>query len=130
MTILTITCRIFLRAWVIYALITLPSLFWDDIYIISLLFGLPLSLISFCVFISVFYVLKKIRTSHGYIILYLITPVAVAVALQAIDLKFAVGIWNNYIVLLYPSAAVIAGWIGLYLCRKEINEQFNFQQYA
>ena len=108
---------IFIRSIGIYLLLTIPAAAALPLmYLISAGYALSFGWIAAGLFLLVLYLLKALTVdvSVKKIILFTSVPVAVAVAFQAMEFTGAqYNIWHSGIFLMFPAAAVVAGWISL-----------------
>lgn len=108
---------IFIRSIGIYLLLTIPAMAALPVmYLVSAGYALSFGWIAAGLFLLVLHLLKAltIDVSVKKIILFTAVPVAVAVAFQAMELTGAqYNIWHSGLFLMFPAAAVVAGWISL-----------------
>jgi hypothetical protein len=122
-----LTFEIYLKALGFYALLTAPALVLFFMYFISLfyvlLFGLAAWLVFAALFISV--ASLQINTTLKWFIISIAVPLGVAAGHTLIGVfRFERNVWELNGFLLFPLAAVIAGWISLYISRNKIADLF------
>jgi uncharacterized membrane-anchored protein len=111
-----------------YAIITLPVIAVPIMYGYSLLLAVGFGIIAWLVYTIIFLLIKSSRFNPDlkWLILILAVPIGVAVAYSLIEV-FGVwkSIWKAGWLMLFPLAAVIAGWIGICKTRTQIDEHLN-----
>lgn len=118
----------FTYAIAMYAIITLPTIVIPTIYGYSMLLAIGFGLAAWIVYSLIFAALKStdMIVQRKWLILILSIPLCVAIAYHLIGvLKIFDDVWNAEIFLLFPLAAVVAGWISLYKTRNEIEDVIN-----
>lgn len=118
-----IPLNIFLKSYVAYVVLTLPAIFMPYMYFISAVYAFIYGLIAFVVFAVSWFFLDTYHLHHTVRMtgLLIAVPASVAVAFQMIEFTGAWDdVWHSGGFLLFPMAAVIAGWIGVFLCGKQI----------
>jgi len=114
---------VFIRAIGIYLLITLPVLGIPIVYLTSAVYAASFGWIAGAVFMLVMYVLQGLKATIPVKMILLYTSVAAAVA-AAYEMMEVLGaeqdIWQTSGVLIFPAAAVAAGWISLAVSKKTI----------
>ncbi len=120
--------NIFFRAMGIYLLLTLPALLEPIIYIYSIIFMLMYCWFAGIIFCVIFYLLQLGKKNYDTAIMTLaITiPVSVVIALQLMEVFGTWDkVWHAGLFLLFPAAAVVAGWISLYKSTQNIQDIFS-----
>ena len=111
-----------------YAIITLPVIAVPIMYSYSLQLAVGFGIIAWLVYTIIFLLIKSSRFNLDlkWLILILAVPIGVAFAYSLIGV-FGVwkNVWNAGWLMLFPLAAVVAGWIGLHRTRTIIDEHFN-----
>lgn len=118
---------VFVKALGFYCLVTMPAMFFPPMYLMSVMFMLMYAGIAGIIFALLFYALQSSQYSlRGKMIaLYIAVVPSVALAFQTMETCGSFpGVWQSEGFMLFPLAAVIAGWISLYQSRKLITEQF------
>ena len=111
-----------------YAIITLPVIAVPIMYGYSLLLAVGFGIIAWCIYALIFLLVKssKINPDLKWLILILAVPIGVALAYSLIGfLGVWKNVWNAGWLMLFPLAAVVAGWIGLHKTRTIIDEYLN-----
>lgn len=109
---------IYLRAFGIYALLTIVTLFLPVLYFMSIYYVLIYGWFACGLFIltSILLDLFDLKPITKYYILASIIPVAVAFAFQMIETFGGwENVWQSGTFLLFPLAAIVSGWISLYI---------------
>lgn len=111
-----------------YAIITLPVIAVPIMYGYSLLLAIGFGIIAWLIYTLIFLLIKSssFNPDLKWLILILAVPVGVAFAYSLIGV-FDVwkNVWNAGWLMLFPLAAIVAGWIGIYKTRTTIDEQIN-----
>ena len=128
MKLITITFTTFIRAVLLYLLLTLPVADKPKIYFLSLVAACVLGVAAWLVFMLCSYVIRVCKASVvvTQVLLYTSVFVAVLLAYSAL-LAYAVKgmhFWNIDVVTLYPVAAIVAGWIAIYTSRRKLIRYF------
>lgn len=116
------TLTIYIRAFFIYAVITLPALVLPLIYLLSLGYAFIFGWFAWLLFSFIHLIAGTVKASHQYhlLILSIAVPVAVAFAFQMIEVFDAYNnVWQSGVFLLFPLAATIAGWVSLGISEKQ-----------
>lgn len=119
--------EIYLKALGFYALLTAPALVLFFMYFISLFYALLFGFAAWIVFAALFIpvVSLQINTSLKWFIISIAVPLGVATGHTLIGVfRFERNVWELNGFLLFPLAAVIAGWISLYISRKKVASLF------
>ena len=107
---------IYIRAVGIYALLTLPALFFPIFYFISMIYVLFYGWFAWAIF-TVIYLVTIFCNPNYYtkmIILFFGVVLAVLFAFQMLEvLGTEQNIWQSGAFLLFPFTAVISGWLSL-----------------
>ncbi len=127
-----ISCWLFMKTMLVYAIFTLPLLLFGVMYLVSLLCALVLGMITICIFCSFVSLLChcRIKARSGYILLYLALFVAVALTFQLLQWWMDINYWQAGAAFIFPFIAIIAGWIAIYSGRKKIVTFFITNQHA
>ncbi|MEO5681918.1 MAG: hypothetical protein ABIQ88_04710 [Chitinophagaceae bacterium] len=119
---------VFIRAMGIYLLLTIPALAaLPAMYLLSAGYALSFGWIAAIFFLIAFYLLRimKMSVRARHMLLYMAAAVAVLIAFQMMEITGAWDhIWQSGAFLLFPGAAVMAGWISLAVSGKAINRLF------
>jgi len=114
---------IYIKSVGLYALITFPALMLPIMYLISLFYVLVYGWFAFALF-SIIYLLvvrRSVRYEVQMAVLFLAVLVSVLFAFQMLQvLQVEENIWDAETFLLFPAAAVAAGWIALFNSREKI----------
>jgi len=119
---------IYLRAVGLYALLTLPALFIPVIYIISLFYVLFYGWFAWGLFTVIYLITEKVTSSYPVrmAVLSLAVPVSVVFSFQMLQvLGIEENIWHTGSFLLFPLAAAISGWLGLFTVKEKIEASIN-----
>jgi hypothetical protein len=114
---------IYIRAVGIYALLTIPALFFPIMYIISIMYVLFYGWFAWAVFTFIYLVTVFCNPAYHVkmAILTIAVVVAVLFAFQMLEvLKVQENIWQSGGFLLFPVAAVVSGWISLDISRERV----------
>ena len=114
---------IYIRAVGIYALITIPALFFPIMYVISIMYVLFYGWFAWAVFTFIYLVTVFCNpTYHAKMgILTIAVVVAVLFAFQMLEvLKVEQDIWHSGGFLLFPVAAIVSGWLSLNISRERV----------
>lgn len=117
---------IYLRAFGIYVLITIPTLALPPLYFMSIYIVLIYGWFACGLFTILKFFLEqaKLNVDVHYGILAITIPMAVAFAFQMIQEYGAYpNVWQSGALLLFPLAAVISGWISLSLNFRNIKKK-------
>ena len=114
---------IYIRAVGIYALLTIPALFFPIMYIMSMIYVLFYGWFAWAVFTFIY--LVTVFCNPGYHVKMGILTVAVVIAvLFAFQMLEVLGaehnIWHSGAFLLFPVAAIFSGWISLDISREAV----------
>ncbi len=111
-----------------YALITLPVIAVPIMYGYSLLLAVGFGIIAWLIYTLIFLLVKSsnINPDLKWLILILAVPIGVAFAYSLIGV-FGVwkNVWNVGWLMLFPLAAIVAGWMGIHKTRTQIDEHLN-----
>jgi hypothetical protein len=114
---------ILLKAYVLYLVFTLPALFMPAIYLISAAYALFFCWFAYFLFAIAYYFLSNYRIHYTTRIIGLLLAVVIGVAF-AFQMMEVFGVWENVwqsgSFLLFPLAAVLAGWTSIFLTSKRI----------
>ncbi len=111
---------IYFRALAIYMVLSLPALMIPFIYIISALYAFLFGWFALAVFALVYVFLMSCYYVTRIILLIIAVVLAVGFAFHMIGVVHKGDVWNTGVFLLFPIAAVIAGWISLFISWKNI----------
>ena len=116
---------IYIRAVGIYALLTLPAVILPIMYFISMVYVLFYGWFAWAVFMIIYVI--TIFCNPSYLVKIIILTIGVVVAvLFAFQMLEVLGveqnIWHSGEFLLFPLAAVIAGWISLSLSKERVKQ--------
>jgi hypothetical protein len=121
---------IYLRSLAFYMLLTSPLIVVAIAWFASALAAIIYSAVALAVFGAVFYAVYVARPGvvrAGIILVVAVIPavlLAYDVCLHTLDLLEDRTIWTMDGFSLFPAAAIIAGWVGLYASRKKVVEHF------
>lgn len=122
---------IYFRAYLIYLMITLPSMIFPPMYILSAFYAFVFGLASCLLFTIAYFIIKPARLSFNnkWILLILTIPVVVAIGHSLIG-AFNVedNVWDFNLFLCFPLTAVIAGWISVYINKRAVKEEFTGEE--
>ncbi len=113
---------IYCRAVSLYAILTLPVLFLPVMYLISLVYVLIFGWFAWAVFTLLYVVINKMGFDFALktATLFVSIVISVAFAYQMVEVLGIDGnLWHTSYVI-FPFAAVIAGWISVCLSREKI----------
>lgn len=116
---------VFLKGLGMYTAVTLPAIAIPPMYLISLFYAVVYGWFAFAVFTVIWLITKRLTLSHPVrmLLLTVAVPVSVAFALQMIEETDGWDdVWHAGELLLFPLAAVIAGWIGLAVSSEQIKD--------
>ena len=111
-----------------YAIITLPVIAVPTMYSYSLLLAIGFGIAAWLVYALIFLLIKSSRLNSNlkWLILVLAVPIGVAFGYTLIEVcDVWKNVWKAGWLMLFPLAAIVAGWIGLYKTRTIIDEQLN-----
>ena len=114
---------IYIRAVGIYALLTIPALFFPIMYIMSIMYVLFYGWFAWAVFTMIYLVTVFCNPAYHVKMGILTAAVVVAVlfAFQMLEvLKVEENIWQSGGFLLFPFAAVVSGWLSLNISRERV----------
>lgn len=116
---------IYFRAIAFYAAVTIPALALPIMYMISLLYVLFYGWFACALFVIIYHLVIKLKfdfeTSMAF--LYIGVVLSVLFAFQMLEITEAEeDIWNSGPYLLFPLAAVIAGWISVTVARNHVRD--------
>lgn len=116
-----------LRSLLTYALITLPSLFFPIMYIMSLGYAIIWSLPALLLFVLVLWVLSMLHASDElkFVLLLLSTVSIVFLCTWGAAWQFSGGheVWNNYLeFVLFPIAGMLAALLVVLVRRQSLME--------
>lgn len=118
---------IYIKSVGLYALLTIPALMFPIIYFISMFYVLVYGWFAFALF-SIIYLLivrRSVRYEVQMAVLFFAVLISVLFAFQMLQvLHVEENIWDAGPFLLFPAAAVGAGWIALFNNRAKIKGQF------
>ena len=114
---------IYARAIGIYCLLTIPALDLPIMYLISMTYVLIYGWFAWAIFTIIYFI--TVFCNPNFIakmsILVLAVVAAVTLSFEMIEaLKTENDVWQSGTFLLFPLAAVISGWISLYVSREKI----------
>jgi hypothetical protein len=119
---------IFLRAVAFYLLLSFPAMMaLPTMYLISASYALSFGWIAAVVFWLALYTLQflPLRRVTKAAVLYMVVAAAVVLAFQCLELAgVQEQIWQSGPFLLFPAAAVVSGWISLFLSRHTLQKLF------
>ncbi|MBN9297196.1 MAG: hypothetical protein J0I41_09295 [Filimonas sp.] len=127
------TLVIFIRAVGIYLALTLPAMAIPPMYLLSALYACLYGWIAWLLFTLVYIGLKQCTFSARRVLYVLAFAIflGVLLAFQLMEVfKTQSNIWQSGIFLLFPSAAVVAGWISLYISREDVKLDFMVTDYT
>ena len=113
-----LTFRIFLQALGFYSLLTTPALVLAPMYFISLFYALLFGLAAWLVFAALYMPVASIqfKATIKWVIVSIAVLLGVATGHTLIGIcRFERNVWEPNGFLLFPLAAVIAGWVSLYV---------------
>ena len=116
---------VFVRAIGIYLLITLPTLVFPPMYIMSAGFALSFGWIAGLFFALFFYLLQKLNMSmqQKQVLLYVAITISVLLAFEGIEIMHAWDdIWTSGPFLLFPLVAIVSGFISVSVSRNSISD--------
>ena len=133
MKLITLTFFTFIRSVLFYLLLTLPIAVKPKIYFLAVISAFVLGVGAWAVFALFTLVIRLLKASPltAYILLYAAVVIAV-VAAYSILLAYAVSgmhFWNIEPFSLFPTAAIAAGCISVYINRKKIKRYFQPPRY-
>jgi hypothetical protein len=115
--------KIYIRAVGLYALITLPALIVPVIYLLSIMYVLLYGWFAWGLYTIIYLIVTKSNIAYESKIFLLgmgVIP-SVLFAFQMLEvLNVEDNIWNSGGFLLFPVAAIVAGWISLSFSKKEV----------
>lgn len=123
-----ITFKTFSLAILAYAVITVPIIVIPFMYFYSLALAVGFGIAAWLIYSLVFFLVKQLNiiAETKWFLLIIAVPIGVAVGYTLIEVF---GVWNNVWnagwLMLFPFAATVAGWIGLYKTRHEIDGVLN-----
>jgi hypothetical protein len=115
--------EIYIRAVGIYALLTIPALVFPIMYLISLGYVLTFGWFAWFLFTVIYLITDRSRFNYNsrFSILFLGVVISVAFAYNMIGVfDNEEELWDTGL-LIFPFAAVIAGWISLCISRRKIS---------
>ena len=121
------TFAVFVRALVIYLLISIPAVAEPVMYLTSAILAVSFGWIAAIVFLLLFYSIQKLNTGLTVknTLLYTSVTLAVLIAFQMMEVTgVEERIWQSGLFLLFPAVAIIAGWISLAISKQKINQLF------
>lgn len=107
----------------VYCLLTLPAMLLPIMYMISIFYVLIFGWFAWALFTIIYWIVNKTATIYAekMLLLSIAVPVSVAFAFQMIEVfKAWENVWNSGILLLFPLAATVSGWISLFTARKQV----------
>ncbi|MFI5129572.1 MAG: hypothetical protein ACHQFX_06255 [Chitinophagales bacterium] len=123
---------IYCRAVGFYALLTLPVLFLPVLYFMSLMYVLIYGWIACLVFSLVYLLLNRLPLDFVPKLFALFTGVVVSVGC-AYHMIGVLGVhedvWHSGFII-FPFAALIAGWISVFVSKEKIRSSCYFQEEA
>jgi hypothetical protein len=114
---------IYVRAVGIYCLLTIPALALPFMYLISITYVLIYGCFAWAVFTIIYFIIVFCNPKFiaKMSILFIGVVAAVTLSFQMIEvLKAEDNVWHSGAFLLFPLAAVVSGWISLYVSREKI----------
>ncbi|HMC87788.1 MAG TPA: hypothetical protein VKI61_19830 [Chitinophagaceae bacterium] len=125
------TFVVFVRALVIYLLISIPAVAEPFMYLTSAILAVSFGWVAAVVFLLLFYSIQKLNAGLIVKNTLLYTSVAIAV-LAAFQMMEVTGveerIWYSGLFLLFPTVAIIAGCISLAISKQKINQLFTLTE--
>lgn len=116
---------IYARAVGIYCLLTIPAIVLPVMYLVSLTYVLIYGWFAWAVFTIIYFITVFCNPNFFTKMLTLFAGVVIAVALsfQMLEiLKTEYNVWHSGSFLLFPLAAVVSGWISVYVSREKIRD--------
>lgn len=120
--------KIYVQAVGICALLTLPALIFPFMYIISLCYVLLFGWFAWGLFTICYFFTDKPALTYRtrMVVLSLSIPVSVAFSYQMLQVfLIEENVWTAGSFLLFPAAAVMAGWISLFVEGKTVRKDFS-----
>jgi hypothetical protein len=118
----------FTTSIVTYAIITLPTIVIPIMYGYSMLLAIAFGFMAWLVYLIIFMATKSLSiiSEIKWLTLIVAIPICVAIGYHLIEVfNIWKNVWNADYLMLFPLAAVISGWIGLYKTKNEIETIFN-----
>ena len=118
---------IYIKSIGLYALLTLPALMLPIMYFISMFYVLLYGWFAFALFTIIYLLVvrRSVRYEVQITVLFLAVLISVLFSFQMLQvLQIEENIWDTGPFLLFPVAAVAAGWIALFSNRAKIKDQF------
>jgi len=116
---------VFIKAIGIYLLLTVPALVaMPLIYEMSALYAISFGWIAGFLFLFIFYFLQKLHMDNNgkYFLCCMAVVLCVGIAFETMEVTGAQHhIWQSGTCLLFPLAAVLSGWLSLFISRQRIN---------
>lgn len=120
---------IYVRALGLYLAFSLPAMVVPYIYTLSAVYAASCSFVALFIFCTIFYLLRAARVTAvvSKVILITIIPLAVGAAYKILirvimpDRNF----WEMDEFTLFPMAAILSGWVSLYISTPKIKEYFS-----
>jgi hypothetical protein len=122
---MSIPFKIYAQAVGIYALLTMPALIFPFMYVISLFYVLLFGWFAGGIFTICYFFSDRIGLPYRtrMAMLSLSVPLAVAFSYQMLQvILIKENVWTAGFFLLFPAAAVIAGWISLFVEGKAVKK--------
>lgn len=122
---------IYFRAYLIYLMITLPSMLFPPMYMLSALYALVFGFASCLVFTMAYFAIKTARFNFQskFILLVITIPIAVAVGHTLIGVfNVEDNVWDLNLFLCFPSVAIVSGWISLHVNKRSVREEFTGEE--
>lgn len=134
MKLITLTFFTFIRSVLLYLVLTLPVAGRPRIYFLSLVSAFVLGVAAWVVFAIFSFLIRRLKISMTatHLLLYVAVFIAVVAAYSALLLYAVKGMhfWDIELFTLFPVAAIIAGWISIYINRKKLTRYFRPQRYV
>jgi len=115
---------IYIRSLGFYSLLTLPALVLPPMYFISLYYVLTYGWFAWALFTILCLLAEKVKDgSARRILLGGSVLISVLFAFQMIEVGGSeINIWQSGLFLLFPCAAVLAGWISVFLSERKLKK--------
>ncbi len=134
MKLITVTFFTYIRSVLLYLLFTLPAAFNPRVYLLSVVSACVLGIVAWAVFALFTFLMRLLRAPMAttYFLLCLAVAIGVLCAYAALLAYATDGMhfWDIEMFSLFPAAAIIAGWISIYINRKKLRRYFKPVRYA
>ena len=120
---------IFLRALLIYLLMTSPVLLFPPMYLMSAGFAISFGWIAGVLFVLLLFLIQWLKATRSIAYLFIYTSIAgvVTIAFQLMEVAGAwEDIWHSGALLLFPAAAIASGWISAATSKKKIDRVLGY----